>query len=176
MVKKKTTKPVYQSQNSKAVFLLAITIFLLSIVMFIITQEFIIFTLLIIFSVICYIPAQLSYKFRKYIITNNKIYVYDKDKKILGWTFSDDFLCVDYKQSKIGKIFNFGDLYISNRNNQFYLYKNISNPKEAYDKTIIQYEKIAVMLDPNYIPRYNSNNATLNPSGDNKNIDRVKTA
>ena len=91
----------------------------------------------------------------------------------MGWTFSDDFLCVDYKQSRLGKILNFGDLYISNRNNQFYIYKNMYNPKQAYTYTIIQYEKIAVMLDPNYIPRYNSNGEPLDAEN-NKNVDRVK--
>lgn len=173
MAKKKTSKPVYQSKNSKVFFLLPLTILLISILMYIITDRFTMFTLLFMFSIICFIPAFLGYKFRKYIITNNKIYVYDKDKKILGWTFSDDFLCVDYKQSRLGKILNFGDLYISNRNNQFYIYKNMYNPKQAYTYTIIQYEKIAVMLDPNYIPRYNSNGEPLDAEN-NKNVDRVK--
>ena len=168
MVKKKKNKPVYQSKNSKSIFLLGTIILISSIAMFMINSNIIVFTLLFIFSIICYIPAYLSYTYRKYIVTNNKIYVYDKNKKILGWSFSDDFLCIDYKQSKLGLIFNFGEIYISNRDNKFYTYKNINNPKEAYLKTIIQYEKIAVMLDPSYIPRYNSN-------GEAMDIDKITT-
>lgn len=175
MSKKKKTKPVYQSENSPSIFILPTVILLTSILTLFFTNNQSIFIILLIFSMICFVPCYLTFKFRKYIITNNKIYVYDNEKKILGWSFSDDFDCVDYKQSKTGVIFGFGNLYISNKNKKFYIYKYIKNPEEAYIKTILQYEKIAVMLDPNYIPRYNSNEDVdiVNNNNNKITVDRV---
>lgn len=175
MSKKKARKPVYKTKNSYSVFFLSIILFCFSLLSMIVLQNLSIFVMLILASLISYVPAFLSYKFRRFIITENKIYIYDKDKKILGWSFSEEFECVDFKQSRLGKFFGYGDLYVSNRKNQFYIYKNIQDPQQAYLETIKQYEKIATLLDPSYVPRYNSVNNTiaLENGSIQENVDRV---
>lgn len=161
MNKKKNKKPVYKTKNSYSVFFLSILILCFAILSLFILNNTNISLMLIIGAFIVYVPSFLSYKFRRFIISENKIYVYDKSKKILGWTFSEDFECVDFKQSNLGKVFNYGDLYISNRNHQFYIYKNIKNPEEAYLEVIKQYEKVALTIDPTYTPRYDVLNNTI---------------
>lgn len=115
------------------------------------------------FSLLVLVSTFFLYTKKELVITNNKVYVFQGKTKIFGWSFLDDFHVVDFKQSKLGVHLNYGTLFLSNRNNKVFLFKNIHNPFEVYETIIIQYEKLMSSVDETYVPRYErKGNSTSN--------------
>lgn len=153
--KKNQAIPIYTSMSSKFIFSTPISLFIFAIIYTLVQGASTVALFIFIFSGLSLLGVSLIYLKNKLIITKNKIYIFQGKQKIVAWSFIEDFYCVDYKQSALGKLFNYGTLYISNHDNKFYLFKMIDNPIQAYDNIIIQYEKIQEALDPSYKPRYN---------------------
>lgn len=158
--KQKQPKYILKTGYSEVIFTTPAILLLFCFLFLLLNGVDTIFFILLGFSIIVLISTFFLYKTKELVITNNKIYVFQGKQKIFGWTFLDDFNVVDFKQSKFGEKFNYGTLFISNRNNKIFLFKNIKNPLEAYETIIIQYEKIMCLVDESYTPKYKKRDNT----------------
>lgn len=87
---------------------------------------------------------------KKIILTDKKIYVYSRDKKVLSWELIGDFAYINYSQERLGRWFNYGSLIIVNQKKESYVYHFLNNPKSVYEKVIQQYEELMINIDPTY--------------------------
>lgn len=110
----------------------------------------------------------LFYK-KKLILTENKIYLYVRGKKVICWSLVNDFYIVNYSQSFMGKIFDFGTLSLVNKEKELYDYYYLNNPKKVYSEIIKTYETLMKKLDPSFIVTYIDND-----SDEIDKIDKIK--
>jgi len=94
---------------------------------------------------------------KRITITDRKIYVFQRGKKILSWHLIHDFSYINYEQSMLGKIFGYGTLIIINKNKEVYTYIALSNVFKVYETIIMCYEKAMVKRFPEYQPVYGKN-------------------
>lgn len=160
MEKNKVKKPkvVFEGTTSHFVFAVPVILFI-GLLVYIINKKldsdfFIYITIIIGITVKFFM---MFYK-KKIMLTDKKIYIYVLGKKFISWSLDEDFYIVNYKQSLIGKIFNFGTLTIINKNKEMYEYYLLQNPKQAYDSIIESYEILMKKLDPNFIVSYKDTN------------------
>lgn len=154
MENKKTPKIIAESQTSKFVFAIPTALTLL--LLFYLFKNPMLsnfFIILIVIGCIWVQPFNSFYQ-KKIVLAPNKIYVYSKNKKIIGWTLSDDFKYIEYQQNKYGKFFGFGKLIIVNKSDEVYTYHFLSNPEIMYEKIILRYERVMQKLDPTFISSY----------------------
>lgn len=178
--KRKQAKPIYRTQTSKFIFAGPGTLLLFCFLFLVLNGIGTTFFLMLGFTCLYFLSTTFFYHTKELVVTNNKVYIFEGKEKILGWTFSDEFHVVDFTQSNLGKKFNYGTLFLSNKKNQVYLFKFIDNPFQTYEEIIVQYEKVACEVDPEYKPHY-ERKTTSNYSNDGDTIikngivvDRVK--
>jgi hypothetical protein len=138
--KKNNVEIIAQNKTSVFIFFIPTIILIVNIYQLLIFQHpSIIFLIL---SLVFFIPFFLNFYKKRIILTKNKIYVMSKKKKIISWHLMDDCSYIQYEQSFLGKIFNYGTLQISNNKNQFYQYLFLHDIKNFYNKVLEQYNKI----------------------------------
>lgn len=109
---------------------------------------------MLIFLIGAFIFIALQYYFmvygKKFILTDKKIYVYSKNKKVLSWNLIGDFAYINYSQERLGRWLNYGSLIIVNQEKESYIYHFLNNPKKVYENVIQQYEDLMSKIDPTY--------------------------
>lgn len=138
--KKNNIEIIAQSKTSVFIFFIPTIILIVNIYQLFFFKHFSLIFLII--SFVFFIPFFLNFYKKRIILTRNKIYVMSKKKKIISWHLIDDCSYIQYEQSFLGKILNYGTLQISNNKNQFYQYQFLHNIKNFYDQVLKQYNKI----------------------------------
>lgn len=154
MANSKKPTVIYKATTSKFIFLWPVAIFISMLFYSIFLDKGNHFFTIFIASLFPLIPAFLFYYGKRIILTPNKVYIYIKNKKFISWKIIGDFKHVEYSQSRLGKLFNFGTLLIVNQNNESYQYMYLNNVQQMYEHIIIRYEKLMKRLDPDFIPVY----------------------
>ena len=75
-----------------------------------------------------------NYKKKRIIITESKIHFIKDKKPFFSVEFSVDFKIIQYTQSKIGKLFNYGTFFLVNQSDQMATIHYIDNPEKLYSK------------------------------------------
>ena len=126
--KKKSKKPeiILEGKTNISVFFYPILFLLITLyyTFFIEKSKHILIILPIVFLVISY---YFSVYGKKILLTSKKIYVYQRNKKIISWSFLEDLDYIKYEQTRINKIFRSGTLIIINKNKEMYSYNHLSN-------------------------------------------------
>lgn len=155
MNKKINPKAVVAEEKTSPFIFFYPVMFLLSIIIYSINLKNLTnFLLLIVVSLVTFIPAFLSYYKKTIMITKKSIYVFLRGKEILKWSLVEDFYLIDVRQDKLGKFFGYGTLVLVNQEKKLYEFFFLANPNDFKDKLIISYEKLMKQLDPNYISSY----------------------
>lgn len=108
----------------------------------------------ILLCLLCYY----NYTNRKILVTENKIYLYKLGKKTGSISFINDFHYIDYHQSILGRIFNYGTIFIVNNDKFYYKIHFICNPKILFEKSVIAYEDFISKKDSTYVKKFNVEN------------------
>ena len=75
---------------------------------------------------------------------------YEKNKKVFSGTLLEDFNLIDFQQTLIGKILNYGTLILVKNDKSYYSYSYLNNVENVYEKTILQYEKLILEINPDF--------------------------
>lgn len=109
----------------------------------------------ILISLVVFVPffiiSFLNYFYKSIYLTKSSIYFFKNGISIFKVKLNDDFYIFDVKQSFFGKILNYGDIVVVNRDNKYITYSYINNPLKFKIKLIQRYEEEMKKIDPNYI-------------------------
>lgn len=148
--KKKRLPPILISRKTHWACFLAPLFFILIYIYYSITNNeinpyFIIFIILFFIS-----QYFLHYHGKRIFITDKKIYAYSRKKKILSLPLVGGFTHISYKQSKLGKILNYGTLHILTIENTLFTYQYLQDCSLMYDKILEQHVIEVKKIDPDY--------------------------
>lgn len=149
--KKKQKKPeiILESKTSVSIFFYPVLFLLITLyyTFFIEKSKHLLILLPIIFIFITYFFSVYG---KKILLTSKKIYIYNRNKKIISWLFLEDLDYIKYEQTKINKIFKSGTLIIINKKKEMYSYNHLSNVADIYQKILDIIEDELQKIDPNY--------------------------
>lgn len=173
---KQKVKVVYKQYTSIFVFLKSILMGLALWIAGIYYSDLITVSIMILVSIIIQIQPFLLWNKKKLIILENKLYIYQNNNKILSWNYENDFNMINYEQDKFGKYFNYGDLILGDKENNYYIYKSINNPYETYIKLAKTIEKCLKNKDHNFklISLINKKEIDLDKLDEEKLLDTLK--
>lgn len=135
-----------------SIFIFLLPTFLaLSSIVYILTQK----TSNILISLFIFVPffvvAFLNYSYKKIYLTKSSLYYFKSGISIFSVKLNDDFFIFDIKQSVLGKLLNYGEVIIVNRDNQFISCPYVSNPLKLKNKLVKRYETEMKKVDPTFI-------------------------
>lgn len=91
---------------------------------------------------------------KKIILTDKKIYVYSKGKKIISWSLAKDFAYINYEQTNFNRFFKCGTLIIVSESKEMYTYFFLEHVEEMHAAIITAFENEMVRLNPQYVRQY----------------------
>lgn len=152
-----SNKPQILHEQKSSIFLLfpSFAVFLISSIYLLTNFTINIFLILVIINIVIFLPNFYQWKNKKIFITPGKIYVYSGKKKIIGWSFIEEFKLITLNQDKYGKFLNYGTLTIVNQNDESYNFEFLDNPKKMFTEIIKRYEKNMKKVNPNFVTTHN---------------------
>lgn len=167
---RKTPKLIYETATSLYVFLFpvisSLVLFYYMAVKLVPEGNTPMIIVLLCGAFVLFLPPMTRYFGNRLFISEEKIYVYLNNKKFISWDLIDDFKYMEFNQSFLGKIFDYGSLMLVNQQNQMYVYKYIKKPKKTYSMIIFAHEKIIKDQDPDYISIYDRKSETTEKKTD----------
>ena len=98
-----------------------------------------------------------SYYGKRVVVTEQKIYVFSRNKKLISWHLLNDFAYISYEKSRLGTLFAFGTLIIVNQNKEMYSYFYLNDYFKVFETIIKKHEQMVKEVNPDYEIRYNPN-------------------
>ena len=148
----KTKKPtvIVLEKTSPLIFVVPTFAFILLFIYSLHNSEGSLFFIYMMCGLIIFLPAILQFFGKKYVLTDKKFYFYEKNKKVFSGTLLEDFNLIDFQQTLIGKILNYGTLILVKNDKSYYSYSYLNNVENVYEKTILQYEKLILEINPDF--------------------------
>lgn len=106
--------------------------------------------LYLLIALLLMIPPITLKRGRKIKVSNSKIYLYVRHKKVVSWKIIGDFHLITYKRSFLGKIFNYGTLTIVNNEKEMFQYLYLQDMPEVYEGILKIYEDGMKKIDPEF--------------------------
>lgn len=154
MAKKNQPELIYSAGISVFIYTFPVCLLLFCLIFLVLNGLGTVFYLLIGCSIISFISNTPTFLGRRIVLTKYKLYIFQGKTKLISWTIIGDFDGIDYKQSKLGKFFDYGDLYFTNIEGKVIQVKAVKNCLQAFEKIVLHYEKLAKEVDPTYIETY----------------------
>ena len=139
---------ITEGKTSISIFIFPIFIFISSIIHLITNSKnnYIVLFICIPFFIFSF----LNYFNKKIILTKSTIYLFINKKSTFSVKLSSNFKLFDIKQTKIGKILNYGTIYIVDTNNNFIEYKFFKDPLSFRKKLVKVYEREMKKINPDF--------------------------
>lgn len=97
-----------------------------------------------------FITSTLSYLNKKIILTKSSLYYFVNKKSTFSVKLNSEFKLLDISQSAIGKILNYGTLYIFDNDGKFIEYKFFKDPLNFRKKFVKAYVYEMKKIDPSF--------------------------
>ncbi len=162
---------IKEGLTSVYIFLLPISILILSLVYFFNFGSNKDNLIVLVISIPLFIISGLNYLNKKIILTKSTLYHFVNKNCNFSVKLTEDFKVLYVEQDRLGKIFNYGTVYVFNNKDQFVEYKYLDDPlnfKNFFVKTYIEEMK---KIDPSF--EINDENLEKLESSKGENIDRV---
>lgn len=175
--KSKKVDVLMQTKYHWGAFLLPTTLSLLGIVSLFQSKNNIGILLLLFGIVMALSFYLLFYSKIKFILTPNKVYVFNgKEKKVTINLARGELINYKYEESFLSNIFGYNHItlfVLINGKKKVLQYLFVKNGKIFLLKSFKRSEDYLVKLDPNYVRKLNFENNNLTDSSDENGIDRV---
>jgi hypothetical protein len=105
---------------------------------------------IIVANIFFYLPFLFQIKHQKLTLTNRKIYYYCffRKKADITWDLYKHLRLVSYKQTMLGKIFDYGSITFVNRDEQALTINMVQNIQSLYQQTIYYSTKYMLEMNP----------------------------
>ena len=145
---------VYQGKTSIFIFLYPTLLALGMIWYFFNTKTFSSFLISLSISFIVYFIAFLNFSKKQIFLTKNSVYIYMNERIKFSSLLVEDLYKIEIRQDKLGIFLNYGTLVIINKDNNYYEFFVLDNPKKCMDNIMTRYERNMKKIDPNFVSSY----------------------
>ncbi len=141
---------IEEGLTSIYVFILPIFVLIVSILYLLNYQNGEINYIVLFISMPIFITSTLSYLNKKIILTKSSLYYFVNKKSTFSVKLNSEFKLLDISQSAIGKILNYGTLYIFDNDGKFIEYKFFKDPLNFRKKFVKAYVYEMKKIDPSF--------------------------